>query len=166
MSPPFRHCTLPNNQVQAALPSPAPSQSPAQSSPVISEVPASPAPEIAVTPTISEQATTTAPDDVSSTAQSLQSDPSAEPQVQSTTQQQGHTMVTRAKAGITKPIQKLCLTATKHPPHVQVLTNGIEVKLQRNALSVIEPPTVLRKINGADTLESHVHLIDYNSTMS
>lgn len=25
--------------------------------------------------------------------------------------------------------------------HFQVLTNGIEVKLQRNALSVIEPPT-------------------------
>lgn len=25
--------------------------------------------------------------------------------------------------------------------NIQVLTNGIEVKLQRNALSVIEPPT-------------------------
>jgi len=28
---------------------------------------------------------------------------------------------------------------------VQVLTNGIEVKLQRNALSVIEPPTGLEE---------------------
>lgn len=29
--------------------------------------------------------------------------------------------------------------------NVQVLTNGIEVKLQRNALSVIEPPTGLEE---------------------
>lgn len=43
--------------------------------------------------------------------------PTASPEVQSQdlTLQQGHQMVTRAKAGITKPIQKLCLTASKHP---------------------------------------------------
>jgi hypothetical protein len=35
------------------------------------------------------------------------------------------------------PKQNVILSAVKF----QVLTNGIEVKLQRNALSVIEPPT-------------------------
>jgi hypothetical protein len=32
-----------------------------------------------------------------------------------------------------------------HSVYVQVLTNGLEVKLQRNALSVLEPPTGLEE---------------------
>lgn len=39
---------------------------------------------------------------------------------------------------------------------LKVLTNGLEVKLQRNALSVLEPPTGLEDDNDSDDGKSNV----------
>lgn len=76
-----------------------------------------------VAPTASSPTESTTASDLNNVATSISPTTSHDHQpismddniVDPTVQQQNHQMVTRAKYGIAKPIQKLCLTATKHP---------------------------------------------------